>query len=196
MDIVIKVFTIVGSILGIFAFWQSFVKPHFIYNKEKWKKLLDTINFEDFEILEENCEHKIIKYHLNNKLATFAEMIKNNSEKLKFRTFIPFFNIHKFRLKKFIVKYKKFVNLVQEPYWTLRGYSNKSDVSVLDNDFYLNRKEFYKDLKNKDIREIDKIIESHLDEVFDIIKEMKKTFSKLGKGLNKDPYQIFFFWVK
>ncbi|MBL7129003.1 MAG: hypothetical protein ISS16_08465 [Ignavibacteria bacterium] len=196
MDIAIKYFTIIGSILGIFAFWQNFVKPHFEYNKGKWKKLLEIINYEDFNNLEGNCTHKIVKWYILKKLTLFIEMIKNDSEKLQFRRFI--FNFHKFRLKKFLKIYNKFVNLVQEPYWTQKNDSYKADVSNLDFDLFLNRNEFYNEPKNKNktIEEIDNLISSHLEEVFYITREMKKTFTKIGKGLDKDPYQIFFFWVK
>lgn len=183
MDNAIKIFTITGSIIGIIAFLQNLMKPLLEYNKNKWKRILEIINYEDFDDLERNIEYRLVTWNMIKKLAIFTEMINNDSENLRFRRLI--FNFHKSRLNKLLNLYKKFSNLVKEPYWTIKQDSGIVDLTDMTiSPMSLNKKEFYNEFKKKSIREIDNIIESHLDEVFNITREMKRIFNKLGKGLD------------
>lgn len=191
---IFEIFTLIGAVLGIIAFFQNFLVPYFNYNREKIKELNKIICIEDFEVLLNFYTSRIINWEINGKLNYFVELIKNNSDKLKFKYL--FKNFYSKRYKEFLNLFNKYTDLVQTPFWEL----NSKDTSISNSYLKFNKKYFFekaeKQNENKSEEIASKEMESHFENLYDIINEMKKVYLKLNQKASKELYNYVFFWVK
>jgi len=109
LNLLISIFTIAGATLGIVAFVQNFLNPFFEHNKIKWKELNEIISLNDFENLVRLYTTHIIPKNSNFKLEELIELIKNDSERLKFKTI--FINGYRKRLRNIYYFHKKYIEL-------------------------------------------------------------------------------------
>ncbi|MDX9695503.1 MAG: hypothetical protein RBT49_06895 [Bacteroidales bacterium] len=178
IDLIIKYFTLLGSVLGIFAFLQNVLSPRFISNKEKWKELTNHINEIDLTNI---CLGIESGNYIDNenlyRIDTLIDFIDNNHEIIQFKSL--FKNKYKKQFLELKKTYIRLRDIVQVPLWDINGSR-----------WMPNKKEYF---ITGHSRENDMKYRNDLAKVYDIAKEMEIIFKNIGKLANKDLIDILLF---
>ena len=178
IDTIIKYFTLIGSLLGLIAFFQNILSPIFSSNKKKWKELTNHINEIDLTNICLGIEQgNSIQSENLDKIETLIDFIEHDNEILHFKS--VFNNKYKNLFVEFKKANKSLRNIVQVPLWQINGsrwMPNKKE-------YYLTGHSHENDMKYR----------NDLSKAYDIAKKMVTIFKNIGKNANKDFFDLLFF---
>ena len=186
----IKIFTIIGSVLGTIAFFHSFTSDLSKANKEKWKSLSKVINPVDLNNLCIDISSLSINAQLLTKLRIFALAIQNNNiDLIGFKSI--FKNKINQRLNNFLALYNKFVLYVSSPYWSV----DFSPIIDEPSHYRFNKEHFYKDVNsNEQQKEASKAVSTHLENLEITADDMKKILVEIQHLSNKEAFEFLLPW--
>lgn len=194
MEHIIKILTIIGSLLGTIAFFQNFIKDIFSVNKEKWKKVTEIISPLDLDNLQYQILARRIRGRLLNKLENLTyEIEKNNLDVIGFKS--VFRNKIHLKLVHFKKLYDDLREYVQVPYWN--PFEDKSDgVETFGYEF--DKKAFFEDADRTwtqiEYNDATREYADHLHKAGLIAIEMETVFLDIQKLANKEPFELVLPW--
>jgi hypothetical protein len=115
LQIIINIFTITGSSLGIIAFIISIVNPIQVHNKSQWTKLNKLLNLKDLEQLCDGVSFGVVYQEPNSRLRELINLIKNDYEDVQFKGYTG--KRIKQKLQKIGEAADRFYDEVQVPNW-------------------------------------------------------------------------------
>lgn len=184
---IFQVFTLVGSVLGIIAFFLNFLTPISNYNKEKWGKLKQVIEPVEFNEYVTAIGQGRLPKDLHDKVITLIYFIRKDSEEIHFK-FI-FKNIPEKYLRELYETYYQMLDKLQVPYW-----DRPETPSLRDDYAFMINKEYFNEKAHGITKDYDKLFRENLDYVADKAEEMYQLYRKVSKQLNKLPYEYLRFW--
>jgi hypothetical protein len=136
IELILKIFTIIGSLLGAIAFFQNFSKDIVLNNKEKWKKMTEIITVSDFDNLQYQITARQLRGNLLEKLEHLIyEIEKQNLDIVGFKSFLK--NKIEIELANLKNLYKNLRQLIQVPFWNpCTGSDGKFGYEFDKNVFY------------------------------------------------------------
>lgn len=190
IEVFIKAFTLLGSVLGSVAFFQNIMKDVATSNKDKWKKLNELAQLTDFD----NLVYEVIGRRISGKtfgrVETLFYAIRQND--LEYTGFKSVFrnSIHE-KLLELAELYEKLRTYVQVPFWN-PFYDEDYTGYQLDKEVFYKRRSG--NLTDADIQEAENEFHSHLRNAEATAKEMKLLFANIQRLATKDAYEYFLPW--
>ncbi len=184
---ILQVFTLVGSILGIIAFFLNFLSPISNYNRNKWEKLKEIINLIEFKEYAVEIGQGRLPKDLHYKVVSLIYIIRNESEDIQFK-FI-FKNTPQKFLNELYETYYQMLEKLQAPYWDiLERPSLQENYDLMINKEYFNKK------AHCITKEYDKLFGENLNYVADKADKLYELYKSISKELNKLPFEYLRFW--
>ncbi|PIY07342.1 MAG: hypothetical protein COZ21_00770, partial [Bacteroidetes bacterium CG_4_10_14_3_um_filter_31_20] len=181
MQTVINIFTIFGSLLGIFAFLMTIFSSFHEHNIKKWEKLSSLIDFNDFnDFCYGGVSIGIIYSNTSNKFRDLIRLIRNDSEEIQFK------GLAKKKIEKLfseiLSETDKFYPVVQAPEWDV-WREDRDDIERKINKDYFDKKT---DTRYEYSRQVDKSIKNATDHIEKIIRLYREIYSLS----NRLPYEF------
>lgn len=180
MQTVINIFTICGSILGIFGFLMTIFSSIYEHNAKKWDKLASIIDFNDFNEFWGGVSIGVIYSDKSNKFRNLIRLIRNDSEEIQFK------GSAKKKIEKLfseiLLEGDKFYSLVQAPEWDDLG-AGRDDIEKKINKDYL-----YKKAVNRN--DYDNQVKKLIDNVTDHIERIIRLYREIYSLSNRLPYEF------
>lgn len=184
---IFQIFTLIGSILGIIAFFINFLTPICNYNKNKWESLKQVISPLELEEYVSAIGQGRLPKDLHYKVLTLIYLIRKDSDDINFKCI--FSNKPRKYLKDFYESFYQMQEKLQRPYW-----DTPDNPSVAEDYKYVINKEYFY-IKSKGLsNEYNKLFKSNLDYVSDKADRMNELYRNVFKELNKLPFEYIRFW--
>lgn len=181
MQTVINIFTIIGSILGVFAFFISILSPLHDYNSKKWKDVSKIINLNEFEKFCNGASYGEIYTDVSDKFKDLVDLIRIQSEHIQFKGIISN------RIKHHFSEILKLADLlfdeVQVPKWNVWKDTQFIELKL--------DKEYIEDISNSQ-KERDKINRESIEKVTTLIEKIMRHYRRIYILSNRLPYEYLF----
>lgn len=181
MQTIINIFTIIGSIIGIIAFFLSILSSLKDYNLRKWEKVTKIINIIELEEFRKGAGNGIIYKENYLKLKDLVFFIRNRSDDIEFKGFLKNRIQNKFIQIKEL--YDEISKEVQVPKWEVWGKSEHIEF-ILDKDYIYQ--------KTNSQEEGDRIVYESMDIVQDKANKIIELYREIFSLSNRLPLEYLY----
>ena len=177
-----KVLFYTGSILGILAFFRPFLNSGIDSNRDKWKKIQDSLTEKDLSNLQEQVYvNRSVNQNLLNQIRDFVHDFENDLE----YTRLGFPLKSKFDHKKENIRnlYYQLRVYIKKPYWRPKSspYLGTPKIWIFEKEYF-----------EKEFNDGHKKYQEHLKEASDIVERIRINYRAMSYLVDLNMLQIPF----
>lgn len=163
---------LIGTVIAIIAILKTIIEPSLTKNREKWKKILDIVNDEDFKVVLSGTTDLTVSHERLIKIDCLIYDYKEKRDHTQFNSLLA--SLYKKYWDELVSAHEKYRNLVQVDKWEC----NKNK------DWYLNKSAF------EDSRGIPRNYAGHILVAETEALNMRQAFKKLEALSDIDIWQL------